>query len=341
MRSFWAFILLAISFDPRYGSGAEVGPGLSTLDGARKEGSVAWYGTINLTDGTKIADAFEKKYPFLKVNLYRAGSQVLLNRVASEQRAGKQLADVIESNIVESYLFQKKGLFERYRSPEAGAFPAEFKDPNGFWVADYLNFYVIAYNTRMVKPAEAPKGYYDLLHPRWNGQLGLKDDTVRWFGTMIDYMGEEKGRSFMKSLAAQRPRMIKGSYGLIAELTAAGEVAAGVVLAATVESLKNDKKAPIDWESSIDPAATSVVGLHLLSKAPHPNAAKLFIDFFLSDETQRSLVTMNRVPARMGIKPKAVKLDPAKLKIRVIGPETAEKYDRYAQEFRDIFLSSR
>ncbi|MBI4522760.1 MAG: extracellular solute-binding protein [Deltaproteobacteria bacterium] len=322
-------------------SAAQTRPSESVLEGAKKEGSVVWYGTMNVTDARKVIEAFEKKYPFLKVNLYRAGSQPLLNRLTAEYRSGRYLADVTETNILESYFFQKKGYFQPYRSPEARYFPAQFKDPNGFWVADYLNFYVIAYNTRMVSPPNVPRGYEDLLHPRWQNLIGLKDDTIRWYGTLMDYWGEEKGKSFMHQLVAQNPRMIRGSYGLISELTAAGEVAAGIVLAATVETLKNDKKAPVDWQSSVDPAATSIVGLYLLSKAPHPNAAKLFIDFLLSEETQRLFVTMNRVPARTDVKPKSAKLDPAKLKIVVINPEMSERFERYSQEFREIFLSGR
>jgi iron(III) transport system substrate-binding protein len=320
---------------------AQTGPSQAVLEGAKKEGSVVWYGTINVTDGRKVVDAFEKKYPFLKVNFYRAGSQPLLNRLTAEYRSGRYLADVTETNIVESYFFQKKGYFQPYHSPEAKFVPAQFKDSNGFWIADYLNYYVIAYNTRLVSPSNSPRKYEDLLHPRWKGQFGLKDDSVRWFATLVDYMGEEKGKDFMRKLAAQNPRMIKGSYGLISELTAAGEVEAGVVLAATVETLKNDKQAPIDWENSVDPAATSIVGLHLLSKAPHPNAARLFIDFFLSAETQRLFATMNRVPARTDIKPKSDKLDPAKLKIVVINPEISERYERYSKEFTQTFLTAR
>ena len=193
----------------------------------------------------------------------------------------------------------------------------------------------------MVNEANAPRGYDDLLNIRWKNLLGLSDDSIRWYGALLDYMGPDKGKNFMRKLAAQNPRMLKGSYGLISELIATGEVAGGVVLAATVETLKNDKKAPVDWKSTIDPAATSIVGLHLLSKAPHPNAAKLFIDFFLSAETQRRLVTMNRVPARTDVKPKNAKLDPANLKIFVISPDMSERFERYSQEFRDIFLTGR
>jgi len=161
-------------------SAAQSGPSEAVLEGAKKEGSVVWYGTINVTDGRKVIDAFEKKYPFLKVNFYRAGSQPLLNRLAAEYRSGSYLADVTETNILESYFFQKKGLFQIYHSPEAKFFPAEFKDANGFWIADYLNYYVIAYNTRLVSRSNAPRQYEDLLHPRWKGQFGLKDDTIRW-----------------------------------------------------------------------------------------------------------------------------------------------------------------
>ncbi len=95
-------------------SAAQTGPSQAVLEGAKKEGSVVWYGTINLTDGRKVVDAFEKKYPFLKVNFYRAGSQPLLNRLTAEYRSGRYLADVTETNIVESYFFQKKGYFQPY-----------------------------------------------------------------------------------------------------------------------------------------------------------------------------------------------------------------------------------
>jgi hypothetical protein len=82
-------------------------------------------------------------------------------------------------------------------------------------------------------------------------------------------------------------------------------------------------------------------GSLLCAKAPHPKASRLFIDFFLSGETQKLLVGMNRVPARSDVKPKNPKLDPVKLKITVITPEMSEKFDRYSQEFREIFLNGR
>src|SRR5687768_5377143 len=83
-------------------SAAQTSPSEALVEGAKKEGSVVWYGTINVTDGSKVVDAFEKKYPFLKVNFYRAGSQPLLNRLTAEYRSGRYLADVTETNILES-----------------------------------------------------------------------------------------------------------------------------------------------------------------------------------------------------------------------------------------------
>lgn len=341
IRLLWIVLLFPCLLSPFTSNAGEPARPESTLEAAKKEGSVTWYATMNLSDATRIVQVFEKEYPFLKVNLFRAGSQSLLNRMTAEHRAGRSLADVAETNILESYFFQKKGYFQPYQSPEAKFFPAEFRDPNGFWVADYLNFFVIAYNTRMVSEPNAPRGYDDLLNPRWKNLIGLSDDSVRWYGALVDYMGADKGRAFMRRLAAQNPRMLKGSYGLLSELIATGEVATGVVLAATVETLKNDKKAPIEWKNSIDPVATSIVGLHLLSKAPHPNAAKLFIDFLLSVETQKRLAAMNRVPARTDVKPRSAKLDPANLKILVISPDMSERFERYSQEFREIFLTGR
>jgi ABC-type Fe3+ transport system substrate-binding protein len=337
MRYSLLFCALLLVESLSEGRTAERGALATLIEGAKKEQRVVWYATMNISDAKKIVDAFEKKYPFVKVDLYRAGSQPLLNRIASEYRGNRYLADVAETNIFESHIFQKKGFFQPYHSLEARFFPDQFKDPNGFWVADYILYFVIAYSTRFVKPSEAPKSYQDLLSPRWKGNIGLKDDAVRWYGALLEYWGEEKGRAYMTALARQNPRLLGGSYGLISELIAAGEISAGIVYAPTVESLRRFKGAPIDWESSVDPVVTSVIALYMLSKAPHPNSAKLFIDFFLSKETQQFLVTMNRVPARLDIEPVSPKLSPAKLKITVIRPEMSEKFERYSQEFKETF----
>jgi len=330
-------ILLFMALLPLKANGAEKGHTETLLEGAKKEGRVVWYATMNITDAKKIIDAFEKKYQFVKVDLYRAGSQPLLNRIASEYRGSRYLADVAETNIFESHFLQKKGFFQPYHSPEAKFFPSQFKDANGFWVADYILYYIIAYNTRLIKSSEAPKSYQDLLHPRWKENIGLKDDAVRWYGALLEYWGEEKGKVFMNHLAAQSPRLLGGSYGLISELIAAGEVPAGIVYAPTVESLRRFKGAPIDWEAGLDPVVTSVIALYMLAKSPHPSSAKLFIDFFLSKETQQFLVAMNRVPARLDIEPISPKLHPGRLKIAVIRPEMSEKFDHYSREFKETF----
>src|SRR5678816_1501692 len=85
------------------------------------------------------------------------------------------------------------------------------------YIADRLNFFTIAYNTKLVKPNEVPNSYEDLLNPRWVGRLGIEASDTDWFGSIVKHMGEAKGLDFFRKLAQMKPQ-IRTGHTLMAEL---------------------------------------------------------------------------------------------------------------------------
>jgi iron(III) transport system substrate-binding protein len=264
------------------------------LAGAKKEGKVVVYTSLNTKDSVPISEAFKKKYG-VEVELWRSSSEKVLQRAVTEARAGRHSVDAFELNGPELEAMWREQLLDRFYTPQAANLPPAAFAKNGAYIADRFNFFTIAYNTNLVKPNEVPNSYEDLLDPKWVGRIGIEASDTDWFGSMVHAMGEEKGMAFFRKLAAMKPQMRTG-HTLMAELVASGEIP----LAATIynhnaERLKV-KGAPIDWKP-LKPTFGRPNGVSVAKNAPHPHAALLFVDFMLSLEGQKLLQKRNRVPA--------------------------------------------
>ena len=303
------------------------------IQGAKNEGTFLLYTSMNIPDARVLLKGFQEKYPFIEPKIYRSRSAALLQRVINEAEARKNAMDVLQANAFTVYVLTKKGHTGRYISPEASAYPKGFRDPNGHWVTAYQQLNVIGYNTAMVPEAEAPKSYKDLLNPKWKGKMGLDDKQYIWFEGMLNAMGKEKGLQYMKSLARQQIQFRSGNT-LLASLLGAGEF---TVLANTrVSTLEKliAKGAPLGWVAA-KPTTVNVLPLALANNAPHPNAAKLFIDYVLSEKGQKAIASMGRTPARPGVQP-TYKL-PKGLELIVNDPEMAERINAIAKQYKKIF----
>ena len=303
------------------------------VEGAKKEGKLVWYTAVNVADSTRLLDTFEKKYPFVKVELFRAGGETTINRIMTETQAGKWQFDVVATTGL-SILVRPK-LLSPYISPEAKAYIQEFKDREGYWTAIYNNYYVVGYNTSLVPERDAPKRWEDLLDEKWKGKISIDQEEYEWYATLLAAWGREKTQHYMKTLAGQQIQWRKG-HTLIAQLVAAGEFPVAIVYAHRIEDMKK-RGAPIEWVNTLDPITVSVAGIGLSAKPKNPYTAKLFIDFMLSKEGQQMIRSFNRIPPRSDVEPMSPKLDQAKLKLKAVPPDTATRYNEYVQEFRRIF----
>jgi len=179
------------------------------LAAAKREGRVVWYSSVG--ESQQFAQEFEKKYPFIKVDVVRGTVYPLLNRILNEAAAGNYLFDVVRQATLTIGLLIQRGLVQRYESPERAGFAAGWKDKQGYWTSTDDNYFVIGYNTRQVSAAEAPKDWDDLLAPRWRGKIGMDPDNHILYGALEQSWGRDKAISFFRRLAQQQIQFRKGN----------------------------------------------------------------------------------------------------------------------------------
>jgi len=318
-------------------SSQALGQSTDVIEGAKKEGRLVYYTGMELDQSTIFANEFAKKYPFIKPELFRASGEKVLTKYLTEARAKTYRADIFQASVIQVSQLKGEGLLQKYVSSENKAYPEGFKDREGYWYAFYLLPYVIGYNTNIIPPNEAPKSYEDLLNPKWKGKIGLEAEQYQWFFHLLKITGKEKGLDFMRRLAQQDLHMRNG-HNLLQQLVIAGEVPISVVLYANqVEYDRRATGAPIDWVRFKGPTITAFNAISIPANAPHPNTAKLFVDFSLSQEGQAILKRFNRIPARPSVTPdpsgivEALNLYPAR-------PEDLiANYKETVAQFKEIF----
>ncbi|HWP57952.1 MAG TPA: extracellular solute-binding protein [Candidatus Acidoferrales bacterium] len=272
-------------------------------EGARKEGQLVFYTSISVQDNPKLMAAFEKSHPYIKTNLYRGTPTSVFLRASTEAKAGRHLADVVGTAPVEMWQLKQTKLSGPYLSPELQAMPKGSYDPEGYWAAFEVTPIVLAYNTKLVKPAEVPNDYQELLNPKWKGKMSLGTEEYDWFSVMLDAMGKEKGLAYMRALAKQDLHMPGSSSRMRVQLMLAGESAIAIAARGRRVTEFKEQGAPIDFRI-FEPYAGEPNSVALLARSPHPHAGILFIDWILSQEGQVALAEIPRISVRKGIKQK-------------------------------------
>ena len=307
------------------------------LAGAQKEGELITWAVGEISFQTMVVERFKKKYPFMKkVDAVRIPSEKLRTRLITEAQTGKgSNVDILGLSGFELLFLREKGFFAPYRSPEANTMADGFKDLNGLWASYYVNTIVTAYNTRQVPPKDVPQRWEDLLDPKWRGKISFFEEEYEWYANYLKIVGREKGLDFMRRLARQELQY-RGGHSQMVQLLAAGEFPIMGVAFAPRVSVVRASGAPIDW-AALNPVFSNPVGMGMYKSAPHPNAAKLYIDFMLSKEVQQE-VWVNAAwkgSARKDVTPK----DPRWQNVKVIPLDLsiAQNYQDIAKEFQQVF----
>jgi iron(III) transport system substrate-binding protein len=273
-------------------------------EGAKKEGEIVFYTSMSLTDYPKILPHFEKSYPFIKTNTYRATPSGVFTRVDTEARAGRYAVDVVGSASVEMWQLKQRKLSIAYLSPEQKAMPPGSRDSEGYWQGFEVTPLVTAFNTKQVPSAEAPRAYQDLLHPKWKGRISLGTEEYTWFNILLESMGAKKGAEYAQALAKQELQMPGSSSVMRVQLMLAGESALTIAARGRRVTEYKSQGAPIDFRI-FDPYGAEPNFVALMQRSSHPHAALLFIDWILSEEGQTRLADVTgRISIRKGIKHK-------------------------------------
>jgi iron(III) transport system substrate-binding protein len=334
MQRLWLALMvvwLVLWFAPNAGAAADP----KVIAAAKKEGQLFWWSTIAQDQSQKIVEEFMKLYPFIKANYWRSGSVGLHNKILLEARAGRSSWDVVSQTTPEFiYELKQKKLIAPYESSERRHFSQDLKDKEGYWTGTYALPTGVGFNTQEVKREDAPKTYQDLLNPKWKGRkISVDDEGYELLVGLGEAWGGSAATDYMKKLAAQEPVVGRGNSQRT-QLLAVGEFPLAIAYTHTIEWSRS-QGTPVDWVN-LEPVVIKFDGIMLGSKATHPNAAKLFIDFILSQAGQELLQSFSRVILRDGVEPNPPRLIKGFKRI-VLHPEKAQDAQQSLKTYRQIF----
>ena len=230
-----------------------------------------------------LVDAFEKKYPYLKVAIWRNAADTLMSRVLEEYKSGRYLCDVIES--AQLIHVAKTGILQPYYSPHQAAIEegAMQKAPGeGYLTVGFREGGIgLGYNTKQISRKEIPKTYQELLDPKWKGKMAIAGSQtgVSWMAAMLVTYGED----FVKKIAQQNITVHMVSGVALQGMVESGEQILSPTVFDNYVSVAKQKGAPIDWYP-LEPVYVNLGEMALFRHPPNPHAALLFIDFELSKE---------------------------------------------------------
>jgi iron(III) transport system substrate-binding protein len=301
------------------------------IAGAKREGTVTLYSSATLADQSAILRAFTAKYG-VKVQQWRGSSEDIRNRALTEYANGRFDADLAETAGSEMEIMVREQLLQAVTTPAAAELIPQARMPHRGWTATRLSVFVGAYNTSIIKPADAPKTYEDLRDPRWKGKLGIETEDANWFLTVVGFMGEQKGLRLFHDIAATNGMSIRKGHTLLANFVGSGEVPLALTAYSyRVEQMKNVEGAPVEL-LYLPPVVALPTGAGVFKKAPHPNAALLLLDFYLTD-AQKILAGREAVPTD----PRAKALP--KDMIFVDLPKYLDEGEKWTKLFQDTFVN--
>ncbi len=271
-------------------------------EAAKAEGKISLYSSLNTDDAKKILPVFEAKFPGVKVDHTRASGETLVQRVVTEKKAGQDLFDVVESNLFEVKFVVDQGYTQPYKVASWEDFPAAVKDPSGAYMGARMNNDLPGINTTKVKPGDI-KTWKDLCDLKYKGHVAVEQSDVVIYSSLRKILGDAEAQTVIKCIAANQPSLRSG-HTEMANLLAAGEF--WVTLSSNghrLAQLKNEDNKPVDWVRT-NPIITDTQPMALANKPPHPNAAKLFMEWFASPDGQKAIQSTGRVPASSKVTPK-------------------------------------
>ena len=250
--------------------------------GARGEGEVLMYTTGTQID--PILKRFQEKYPYIRLNVYRGGAPEVVKRMSEEYKAGRFTADtvILDSGGLGNLL--EAGVLQPFRTPEEKFYGSDAIEPGRHWINAYEAYVSLGYNTKQISPAEAPKTYDDLLDPKWKGKMavtGIGVTLPAWVGVVV----LSKGEDYLRKLGKQDIKNYKILGRALANLVVSGEVALSPTIYNSHMISSNAEGASVAWQA-LGAVYAGTGGAALARNAPHPHAAMLLLDFFLSKEGQ-------------------------------------------------------
>jgi iron(III) transport system substrate-binding protein len=334
MRRIWTLLLgcsLYFVASPSFGQTTKL------IEAAKKEGGkIVLYTSMETFTADALKKAFEVKTG-LQMEYWRGGSTEIVDRILSEHRVGKPVFDVVATTGDHMHLMFKEGAFVKYESPSLKGFAKDAIDPN--LGARYRNvLYGVIYNKNDIKASEAPKTLEDVVKPQYRGKLVMPDPvnhtlTTQWLASLDKIMPKPRAEKFIRDLAAAKPIFVE-SIVPAADRVGTGETPVGITFVRFVLTY-NKQGANLDYVRDYNMLGDGQY-ISLGAKAPHPNAGKAFIDFFLDEESMTIQAKTGEFVNRKGIYPPLVDAD--KIKFVQMYQFGKEDYETKKKEYQKIFM---
>lgn len=305
------------------------------VEAAKKEGKVTVYGTTVPNVMMPIHTAFEKRYG-VKVDYWRASATAVAERAIAEWRAGKPGFDVIFAINGTVALLKGENALAKFTAPAAAKFPAQFKDKDGILTAFRHTPISLLYNTELVKPADLPKGFDDLLDAKWQGKISIPDpsrhtSTAQFLWNLQKIKGD-KWMDYVRALAKQKPFLVE-SFAPLPQALVKGEAHIGITYAQYTTQVKGPLSHVV-----FDKVFTDSTDLALGAKVASPNAGKLYIDFLCTPEIQKIIAETGDFPLAPGIYPNVKDAEKVVANAIFMDNPSEEEFKKLRAEFRKIFV---
>lgn len=330
-------IVLVVLFMAPFVFAATPAGGQALVEKAKAEGKVAFYASITAVE--PILDDFGKRYG-VKAGYTRLSTSKFIATIMTEHAAGKLTADVLQAPMPVLEFLMEKGVLASYVSPAAAGYP-KWANRDGKIQSFGIECAALIYNKDLVKPADVPKKYEDLTDPKWKGKIVMADPsshptTISWLIGLKENVikSEAEWMKFLKGLAANKP-MFVASFGPTPAPIESGEKLIGISMP---KYIITKAPAPLDWAKVSQPMMGTPRGMAITAGAPHPNAARLFVDYWLSRDAMKILAEkVGEYVLAPGVYPPIAGIDQAKvIPIRELSDDEIKKW---GSEFKKIFAA--
>jgi iron(III) transport system substrate-binding protein len=258
---------------------------------AEKEGKVVWYSSVDVKVAENIAKLFRAQYPKIDLDVERSGSERVFQRINQEYQSNIKNVDVVNSSDASHFMFWKQqNLLAKHTPPDVQKFAPQYKDPEGYYAVWRATLSPIAYNTNLVKEAEAPKGYQDLLDPKWKGKLVKAHPSYSGTSLTGTYaLSKALGWDYFEKLSKNGVQQLQSTTAPPKSI-ASGERAVMVDGNEYNMFIEIDNKSPVKIVYAVEgtPFVTSPTAV--FAGAPHPNAARVLQNFLYTAKAQQILV---------------------------------------------------
>jgi iron(III) transport system substrate-binding protein len=251
------------------------------VEAARKEGSLTLY-TSNAAPTIRLLSAdFEKRYG-VRVEAWRASSAKVLQRMAAEKKANRWDFDAVSVSAQELEALYRENLLQEVKSSLhkemlEGTMPA-----HRGWAPQFINVFVQAYNTKVVRKDELPKRWEDLADAKWKGRIGVEAKAGEWYCALLKEVGEKRGGELLRQIAARNGLSVRHGNSVLANMVVSGDVPLALAVYSHMIDEAKQQGAPVEW-FTLEPMIGRSNGIGVSKRPPHPHAALLFYEYLLKE----------------------------------------------------------